>query len=172
MAKSNDAGKRATPDAEDNAALLDQHGHPMHHTHDHHDDQPKDHSLPPAVQANVTPESVPAPAAQTPVVDEHAVSHPAPEMAAGSRYVLPKWRSHSEVYAAPIHSFDDQFIHVDGGDNPNVMQLVMVQRPAGIFDRGEPAIGDYLIMYPGGGMAWMPKKAFEATHDRMPDSEV
>jgi hypothetical protein len=76
---------------------------------------------------------------------------------------LPAYVSHKRVKAAPIVAVRGSEpmlspvveIKVPGGPN----QIVAV--PRGIFSRGTPIEGDYLVVYEDGHMSWSPRKAFK-----------
>lgn len=71
-----------------------------------------------------------------------------------------QWRSHKIVEAEPITSYDDsgfrKFVTTGEG-----FTIYRHEVPGNFFDRGKPAIGDYLVRYADGYMSWSPKRAFE-----------
>lgn len=98
---------------------------------------------------------------------------------------LPSYTSHKVVKAAeidgvaPVHppqpadcsSSPEQYqvgLVVRGGPGAGDMRYV-VTVPAGVFARGMPANGDYLVVYEGNYVSWSPKKAFEEGYSRDAD---
>jgi hypothetical protein len=86
---------------------------------------------------------------------------------------LPAYVSHKRVKAAPIVAVRGAEpmlspvveIRVPGGPN----QIIAV--PRGIFSRGTPIEGDYLVVYDDGYMSWSPRKAFEEGYQPEEDVE-
>lgn len=74
--------------------------------------------------------------------------------------LLPKWRSHKVVSAAPIQRVLGDDITLEG-------PYPTIKAPPGIFHRYAPAAGDYLVIYDDGYISVSPKAAFEAGYIRI-----
>lgn len=85
---------------------------------------------------------------------------------------LADWRCHKAVKAGKI------IIHLPIRETASGKWLVTVEdvngeaasveMPADAFARGEPKLGDYVVLYEDGYKSWSPAKAFEDGYDRLP----
>lgn len=88
---------------------------------------------------------------------------------------LPQYRSHKIVRAAQIIAWTFK-----GMDRMRVLVMTSdgeqhtIKPPSNIFARGEPQVGDYLIVYePDGYISFSPKAAFEAGYTKLdPDGKA
>lgn len=76
--------------------------------------------------------------------------------------LLPAWRSHKVVHAAPIAEFKPS---KDGGSSPVCFVIVGTDQhavgvPENFAARGAPQPGDFLVVYEDGYKSWSPRVAF------------
>lgn len=73
---------------------------------------------------------------------------------------FPRYQSHKIVQAAPVTAWHSEVpvVYVNANDPEGD---VRVSVPASIFARGEPKVGDYLVVYEDGYMSFSPKGVFE-----------
>jgi hypothetical protein len=78
---------------------------------------------------------------------------------------LPRYRSHKIVRAAQIARFGQEPADSSSGIPVFVivedLEDLELPVPPGVFRRGRPAVGDYLVFYDDGYVSWSPKLAFE-----------
>ncbi len=79
---------------------------------------------------------------------------------------LADWKCHKIVKAGKIIAFG-----ADGPPSVTVEDVngagCKVDTPPGLFARGNPNLGDYIVIYEDGYKSWSPTKAFEDGYTRV-----
>lgn len=97
------------------------------------------------------------------------------------RSLLPQWKSHKVVRAAPIRAIypteGDQepgwIVYLDGNPGPNDPQpWPAIHVKPEIFSRYQPKPGDYFVIYDDGYESVSPKKAFEEGYSQVQVQEA
>lgn len=82
---------------------------------------------------------------------------------------LPRWKCHKIVRASQIRAFDIDEDHINATvwlqPQYPVGREFRVLVSAGVFARGHPSPGDYLVVYDDGYVSWSPQGTFEAGYE-------
>jgi len=80
---------------------------------------------------------------------------------------LARWQSYKIVKAGKIIAINKAAHWADLVVESANGEPVKMAAPEGLFSRGEPSSGDYLVIYDDGYTSWSPAKAFEEGYLRL-----
>lgn len=82
-----------------------------------------------------------------------------------------KYKSHKVVEAGRIDMKPGPIADIVYISDPDGDGMIPVQVPDGVFARGVPNEGDYLVRYEDGYMSWSPKEAFESGYSLLSEAD-
>jgi hypothetical protein len=79
------------------------------------------------------------------------------------RSKLPEWQAHGRRHAAPIQQIEPPKMP-DGKVKLTLAGGYHIQVDRAVFDRHQPRVGYYYVLYPDGYESFSPKEAWERDH--------